>query len=64
VADSASFNVPLDKLLAAAERVGFPVVLLIILTFSLMPRLDHGLAIADRVDAELQVVISRCGYGP
>lgn len=61
--ENGSFNVPLDKLLAAVERVGFPVVLLIILTFSLMPRLDHGLMIADRVDAELQIVISRCNYG-
>lgn len=47
----------------AAQVVGVPALVLFLLITQLEPRIDHGIAIADRVDAELQVVIER-GCGP
>lgn len=50
-------------LLDVAMRLGVPAFVLYIVLAQLGPKIDHGIAVADRVDAELQVVIER-GCGP
>lgn len=58
---------PASWIAAAAsvgEKLGVPAFVIVVLITTLIPRIDHGIAIADRVDAELQVVISRCGFVP
>lgn len=56
--------VSVQTLIGLAANLGVPVFVLAILLTSLMPRLDHGLMVIDRADAELQIIAARCGYPP
>lgn len=46
------------------QRVGFPITVTLILLFQLVPKIDHGIAIADKVDGELAVLMTSCGGKP
>jgi len=58
---------PLEKIKAAtgldlqrlAERVGAPTLIAVLVLTQLNPKIDHGIAIADHVDAELQYLAAR-----
>lgn len=52
-----------ERLSTFIQRVGFPAVVTLILLFGLLPRIDHGIEVADRVDGKLTVFINACG-GP
>lgn len=52
-----------ETALEVVVRLGVPTLLLVVLMTTVMPRLDRGIAIAERVDATMAVVASRCGYG-
>lgn len=54
----------LAALTTLGERLGVPAFVVAVLVFTLIPRIDRGIEIADRVDAELQILISRCGPAP
>jgi len=48
-----------------ASRVGVPALLAIIILAGLGPKIDHGIAIADHVDAELTYLAARgCAPAP
>ncbi len=46
------------------ERLGVPAIVLIIVLTTLVPKIDKGIAIADHVDAVLQVIASSCDVRP
>jgi hypothetical protein len=56
--------VTIATLAAIGEKLGVPAFVIVVLLLTVIPRIDRGLMVADRVDAELQVVISRCGFAP
>lgn len=47
-------------ILDLAARLGVPTFVLAIGLFALVPRIDRGIEIADRVDAKLQVLAVTC----
>lgn len=44
---------------SAIKDVGLPAVILVIFLTQLVPKIDHGISIADHVDAELQYLAVR-----
>lgn len=46
------------------SRVGFPAVVLLVVLFQLVPRIDRGIQIADRVDGQLSVIAATCDLRP
>lgn len=44
-----------------AAKVGVPGAVLLIVLFQLTPRIDRGIQIADRVDAQLSYIAAACG---
>lgn len=51
-------------MLELAFRLGVPTFVLAALLLMIMPRVDRAISIGERVDAELNIVIARCGYAP
>jgi hypothetical protein len=51
---------PTESLLSAAARLGVPTFVLVVLLTTIIPKIEHGIAIADRVDAELQLIAASC----
>lgn len=43
-----------------AARFGVPTFVLVVGLLTIVPRIDRGIQIADRVDAELQIFIATC----
>jgi hypothetical protein len=43
-----------------AARLGVPTFVLVVGLFFLVPRIDRGIEIADRVDAKLQILAITC----
>lgn len=43
-----------------AANVGVPAVLALVILFQLLPRIDEGIRIADRVDGELDILAANC----
>jgi hypothetical protein len=48
-------------LLSAAERLGVPAFVLVVVLLVLVPRIDRGIQIADRVDAQMSFLAATCG---
>lgn len=46
-----------------AERVGAPTLIAVLILLQLEPKIDHGIAIADHVDAQL-TYLALVGCGP
>jgi hypothetical protein len=46
--------------LELAARLGVPTFVLVVGLLALVPRIDRGIEIADRVDAKLQVLAVTC----
>lgn len=46
-------------LIDAGKALGVPFVILLIVLTQIGPKIDHGIAIADHVDAELQYLAAR-----
>ncbi len=43
-----------------AGRLGVPTFVLVVLLIFIGPKIDHGIAVADRVDGELQIIAATC----
>lgn len=43
-----------------AANVGVPFAILVIVLFQLIPEIQHGIRIADRVDGELNILAANC----
>jgi hypothetical protein len=43
-----------------AARVGVPALLAVLVLTTLMPKIDRGIQIADRVDAQLSIIAATC----
>ena len=43
-----------------AFRLGVPTFVLVVLLVLLGPKIDHGIAVADRVDGELSIIAASC----
>jgi len=48
----------------ALSKLGVPVVVLAIVLFQLIPRIDHGIAVADRVEGQLNIIAASCDLRP
>jgi hypothetical protein len=46
-------------ILDIGSRLGVPLVVLILVFWQISPKIDHGISIADHVDAELQYLALR-----
>lgn len=46
-------------LIEFGKVLGVPTLVLVIVLFQLAPKIDHGIAVADHVDAELQYLALR-----
>jgi len=49
----------LTALAAIGEKLGVPAFVLAVMMITLAPRIDHGLAVAERVDAELSIIVAQ-----
>lgn len=54
----------IDTLSKLISRIGFPSVVVLLLLFQLMPKIDRGIAIADEVDGKLNYMIVNCQQIP
>jgi len=48
---------PISRAVAAG---GWPIVVLLIVLYQIVPKIDHGIAIADHVDSTLQRIDANC----
>jgi hypothetical protein len=48
-----------DGIYGIVKDFGFPAVVTVIILTQLVPKIDHGIAVADHVDAELQYLAVR-----
>ncbi len=58
-----SIPITTGGLVDAGKTLGVPFVVLLVVLTQLGPKIDHGIMVADRVDAELQFIAAR-GCGP
>lgn len=58
-----AMTLPSDLTKAVAAG-GWPVVVLLIMLWQVVPKIDHGIAIADHVDSTLQRIESSCALLP
>jgi hypothetical protein len=54
----------INALAVLGERLGVPAFVLAVLMLTLAPRIDHGLAVAERVDAELSIIVAQGCFAP
>jgi hypothetical protein len=53
-------NGSMGPLAEFAARVGVPALLAVLVLTTLMPKIDRGIQIADRVDAQLLIIAATC----
>jgi len=58
-----SVSLPVDFTKAIAAG-GWPVVVLVIVLWQIVPKIDHGISIADHVDSTLQRIEVSCALIP
>lgn len=56
-------SMPWDAVGRFIGQIGVPAAIAFFVLSQLIPRIDHGIAVADHVDAELQFLAAR-GCGP
>lgn len=54
----------LPQLQAIGERLGVPAFVLVVLLVTLIPKIDRGIQIADRVDGQLGQIAASCDLRP
>lgn len=54
----------LDTWSKLVSRLGFPIAVCFILLFQLVPKIDEGIAIANRVDGQLRYMQQNCVVTP
>lgn len=53
-----------DSITKAIAAGGWPVVVLLVVLYAIVPKIDHGIAIADHVDSTLARIESSCQLLP
>lgn len=49
-----------DAAIKAIASGGWPVVVLLVVLYTIVPKIDHGIAVADHVDSTLTRIESSC----
>jgi hypothetical protein len=49
---------------AIGERLGVPAFVVVVLVATIIPRIDHGITVADHVEGQLATIAASCDLRP